>query len=117
MVDPKKDFESEYAKFMGDKDGRPGNNCLMLMYLAGLKNERERFLVTHAWQLHDHMCNTGRADASEWDWRYGVSIALMLPALAFGFEQKWIVMGAYLGGAVFFLFLPTWRKYLSGRNG
>ena len=112
-----KDTHGEFLKFMGDgPNGRPGHNRRMLTYFAGLPEDRQRLIVMHGWQIDDHMCNTGRANASEWNWRYGLSVALALPALVFAFEEKWILVGAYLGGAAFFLFLPIWRKYLPGRN-
>lgn len=63
IVDPKKEFESEYAKFMGDKNGQPGNNRRMLAYIAARPDDRQRLIVQHAWQIHDHCCNTRRADA------------------------------------------------------
>lgn len=98
---------------MGDSpDGRPGHNRRMLTYFAGLPEDRQRLIVMHGWQIDDHMCNTGRANETERDWRIGLSVVLILVALGFYVDSKEIMVGAYLGGAVFFLLRPIWRKYL-----
>lgn len=111
------DSEGKFRKFLGDgEDGTPGHNHRMLAYFARLPEDRQRLIVQHGWQIHDHMCNTDRADASEFDWRFGMAAVLALSALGFAVDTWWIVMGAYLGGAIFFLFRPIWRRYLSGRN-
>ena len=72
--------DGRYREFMGDKDGQPGHNRKMLTYLAGFKDPRERDLIIQAWQLHDHMCNTGRAESANKAWRIGLAIAFVLPA-------------------------------------
>jgi len=110
LMDTEEKFQRNFREFMGEHNRR------MLAYFAGLPGDRQRLIVMHGWQIHDHMCNTGRANASEWDWRFGMAAVLAFSALAFAVEQEWIVVGAYLGGAVFFLFRPIWRKYLSWKD-
>ncbi len=117
LVSDEKKFQDKFRCFLGDDlDGTPGHSHRMLAYFAGLDKDRQRLIVMHGWQIHDNICNTGRANASEWDWRYGLSVALALPALVFAIEQEWIMVGAYLGGVVFFLFRPIWRKYFPKRD-
>lgn len=118
------DEEGQYAKFMGDKDGIPGHNRRMLTYLAELKDDRERLLVIHSWQLHDHSCNTDRANAAEKRQAYAMTFAFLLSAGAFAFislqlasSNDWLWIVAFIVGA-FYVGICLWlvfRRVLSGR--
>lgn len=95
--------DEEYQTFMGDRYGQPGHNRRMLTYLAGLKDDRERLLVVHAWQLYDHSCNTERADAQARRQHLAIVLTLALSgaasAVSFGLASNrdtassWISLG------------------------
>jgi len=109
LVSDEKKFQDKSRCFLGDGlDGTPGHSHRMLAYFAGLDKDRQRLIVMHGWQIHDNTCNTGRANARERTWRYGMVVALALPALAFAIDENWVVAAAYLGGSLIFLTKPIW---------